>query len=158
MGSPAERRALDFAVARFRQYGCQEAYVMPIAVAAGVNTSSGVAVGILKGKTGRIIVIGGHMDSSGPDIPGANDDGSGAATVIELARVLGGRQHESTGLCCCWGGEEEGLRGSEHFVANYAGIDSVALMLQVDMADGSGELEADPDGARQRYPTVGAAG
>ena len=149
MGSPAERRALEFAVERFRRYGCQEAYVMPMTVAAGVNTSSGVAVGVLKGKTDRIILIGGHIDSAGPEIPGANDDGSGAASVIELARVLGKGTHESTVVFCCWGGEEEGLRGSEYFVANYSRLNDVALMLQIDMADGSGELQADPDGEFQ---------
>jgi len=149
MGSPAEGRALRFAVSRFREYGCQEAYVMPMTVAAGVNTSSGIAVGVLRGKTGRIIIIGGHIDSSGPDVPGANDDGSGAASVIELARVIGKKEHESTVVFCCWGGEEEGLRGSEYFAAHYANMSDVALMLQIDMADGSGNLDADPDGAYQ---------
>ena len=149
MGSPAERSALAFAVDRFRAYGCQEAYVMPMNVAGGVNTSSGIAVGVLRGRTGRIIIIGGHIDSAGPEIPGANDDGSGAASVIELARVIGRSQHESTVVFCCWGGEEEGLRGSEYFAAHYALLDSVALMLQIDMAEGSGVLLADPDGPWQ---------
>ena len=149
MGSPAEQRALAFAAEKFRSYGCQEAYVMPMTVAAGVNTRSGIAVGVLKGRTDRIIVIGGHIDSAGPEIPGANDDGSGAATVIELARVLCKGTHESTIVFCCWGGEEEGLRGSDHFVENYQRIKDVALMLQIDMADGSGELQADPDGEYQ---------
>ncbi|HTR99126.1 MAG TPA: M28 family peptidase, partial [Bacteroidota bacterium] len=149
MGSPAERRALAFAVDRFRAYGCTEAYVMPMTVTEGVNTSSGIAVGVLKGRTGRIIIIGGHIDSAGPEVPGANDDGSGAATVIELARVIGKSQHESTVVFCCWGGEEEGLRGSEYFAAHYPLLDSVALMLQVDMAEGSGVLMADPDGSWQ---------
>jgi putative aminopeptidase FrvX len=130
MGSPAEQRALQFAVEKFRSVGCQEAFLMPIAVAAQVNTSSGNAVGILKGKTDRIILIGGHIDSSGPDIPGANDDGSGAACVLELARVLSQRQNSSTIVFCCWGGEEEGLRGSEYFVNHFDRIDSVALMVQ----------------------------
>ena len=122
---------------------------MPMTDAAGVNTSSGIAVGVLRGKTGRKIIIGGHIDSAGPDIPGANDDGSGVASVIELARVIGKKEHESTVVFCCWGGEEEGLRGSEYFVAHYPDIGDVALMLQIDMADGSGNLDADPDGAYQ---------
>ena len=149
MGSPAEKRALDYAVSKFAAYGCQESYVMPFTRAWTTNTTSGIAVGILKGRTGRIILIGGHIDSAGPEIPGANDDGSGAACVIELARVMGGHQHESTIVFCCWGGEEEGLRGSEYFVKEFPSIDSVALMLQIDMADGSGRLEIDPDGPLQ---------
>ena len=146
MGSPGEQRALDFAVAKFKEYGCQESYIMPFTVAEGVNTRSGVAVGILKGKTGRIILIGGHIDSSGPDVPGANDDGSGSACVMEIARVMGMREHNSTLVFCCWGGEEMGLRGSEYFVNNFPLMDSIDLMLQIDMADGSGHLEMDPEG------------
>ncbi|HXX64924.1 MAG TPA: M28 family peptidase, partial [Bacteroidota bacterium] len=145
MGSPAEAKALAFAVERFKAYGCQEAYLMPMKEAAGVNTTSGIAVGILKGRSSRIILIGGHIDSEGPEVPGANDDGSGAASVIELARVICKSEHQSTVVFCCWGGEEEGLRGSEYFVAHFPEIDSVALMLQIDMADGAGDLEADPD-------------
>jgi hypothetical protein len=149
MGSPAEHRAMAFAVERFKQFGCQEAYVMPMTVASGVNTKSGVAIGILRGKTGRIIVIGGHIDSAGPDIPGANDDGSGAASVIELARVLSKTPHESTLMFCCWGGEEEGLRGSTFFTTAFDKIDSVDLMFQLDMVDGASTLDADPDGEYQ---------
>ncbi len=119
MGSPAEQRALAFAVERFRACGCDTAYVMPITVAAGVNTASGVAVGVLRGPSGRIIVLGSHIDSSGPDIPGANDNGSGTACVIELARVLAQRPRTSTIMFCCFGGEEEGLRGSEYFVDHF---------------------------------------
>ncbi len=152
MGSPAERRALEFAVSKFNEYGCDTSYILPFTVAQGVNTKSGVAVGVKKGKTGRIIVIGGHIDSSGPDIPGANDNGSGTACVIELARVIAKRETESTVLFCCWGGEETGLNGSKYFVDNYPLIDSVALMLQIDMADGASYLIADIDGERSNGP------
>lgn len=152
MGSPAEQRALAFAVEKFREYGCDTTYVLPVMVAEGVNTNSGVSVGVKKGKTGRIIVIGGHIDTSGPDVPGANDDGSGTACVIELARVLCRRKNESTVIFCCWGGEEQGLHGSKHFVTTFPDLDSVVLMLQIDMADGSSFLIADPDGTTESAP------
>ncbi len=153
MGSPAEQRALNFAAGKFKEYGCDTSYVLPMTVAAGVNTRSGVAVGVKKGKTNRIIVIGGHIDSSGPEIPGANDDGSGTACVIELARVICSRETESTVYFCCWGGEEQGLRGSTFFVNNFEHLDSVVLMLQLDMADGSSHLIADPDGSNASAPS-----
>jgi hypothetical protein len=152
MGSPAEQRALDYAVSKFAEYGCQRSYIMPMTVADGVNTKSGVAIGVLKGRTGRIVVIGGHLDSAGPEVPGANDDASGAACVIELARVLARRQNESTILFCCWGGEEQGLEGSKYFVKNFSDIDSVALMLQLDMADGSSTLLMDPEAPDVKAP------
>ena len=152
MGSPGELRALAYAVSKFSEYGCQRSYIMPIANADGINTTSGVAIGVLNGRSGRVIVIGGHVDSQGPEVPGANDDGSGAACVIELARVLAQRQNESTIMFCCWGGEEQGLEGSKYFVKNFEGIDSVALMLQIDMADGAGALTMDPDAPLIKAP------
>ncbi|MGH2567570.1 MAG: M28 family metallopeptidase, partial [Bacteroidota bacterium] len=143
MGSPNERRAMEFATQKFKEFGLDEAYIMPIDRAASelsrslVNTRTGIAVGVLRGSTDRAIVVGGHIDSAGPDIPGANDDGSGSAVVIELARVLSQRQHESTLVFALFGGEEQGLVGSRYFVDHYTDIDKVALMLQVDMANGS---------------------
>lgn len=143
MGSPAERAAMNFAVAKFRSFGLDEAFVMPMREAvsttlgSGVNTNSGIAVGVLKGATDRVIVIGGHIDSASPDIPGANDDGSGSAAVIELARVLKQRANQSTIVFALFGGEEQGLRGSRYFVKHFDRIDSVALMLQIDMTNGS---------------------
>jgi len=143
MGSPNEQRALEFARQKFRDFGLHESYIMPIeraqsyAAQAPVNTRTGIAVGVLKGKTERVIVIGGHIDSAGPEIPGANDDGSGCAVVLELARVLAQRPNESTIVFALFGGEEQGLVGSRYFVDNFPDIDKVVLMLQVDMANGS---------------------
>src|SRR5260221_576660 len=84
---------------------------MPFDRTGRVNTSSGIAVGIKRGATGRIILIGGHIDSAGPEIPGADDDGSGAATVLELARLFGHKPSHSTLVFCCVGGEEQRLDG-----------------------------------------------
>ncbi len=149
MGSPAEQRAMHYALDQLKRFGCQDTFLWKMAVAEGVNTSSGVAVGVLKGETGRIILIGGHMDSAGPEIPGADDDGSGSACVLEVARVLCQRPHHSTLMFCFWGGEEQGLRGSQYFVSSYPGIDSVSLMFQLDMVDGAGPLDIDPDAPHQ---------
>lgn len=149
MGSPAEHRAMEYALARLKSFGCEDTFLMPMTVANGVNTTSGIAVGVLKGKSDRTIVIGGHMDSAGPEEPGADDDGSGAALVLELARVLAQRPHHATLVFCLWGGEEQGLRGSTYFVGHYQGIDNVALMFQLDMVDGKGPLDVDPDGPYQ---------
>ena len=146
MGSPNERQAMLFALGKFREFGLNEASLMEITSAENdmtrslVNTKSAVVIGVLRGKTNRIIVIGGHIDSAGPDIPGANDDGSGAASVIELARVLSKEQHQSTLLFCLFGGEEAGLVGSKYFVQHFTKLDSIALMLQLDMANGTGWL------------------
>jgi len=139
MGSMNERAALKWTAEKFRSFGADSAYVMIVPEARGtINTNSGVAIGIFRGATDSTIVIGGHIDSSGREIPGANDDGSGTACVIELARVWSQRPRRFTMLFAAFGGEESGLVGSRYFVEHYAAIDKVKLMLQIDMA-GSAE-------------------
>jgi Peptidase family M28 len=81
----------------------------------------------LRGRdTTRVVVIGGHYDScvcnvdrfeATADAPGADDDGSGTAAVIELARVMSSRfPHglEATVIFALYSGEEMGLLGSTH--------------------------------------------
>ena len=145
MGSPAERKALQFAVGKFKEYGCDTTFILNFNQYSGGNTSSGTAVGIKYGKSDRIIILGAHIDSAEPEIQGANDDGSGCAVVLEAARVFGSRCTNSTVIFCCFGGEEQGLVGSKSFVQTYPFPDKIDLMLQVDMADGSGTLDLDPD-------------
>ncbi|MDI6804803.1 MAG: M28 family metallopeptidase [Bacteroidota bacterium] len=159
MGSPAEQKALKFAVEKFKSFGCDTTYIMPMAYTARVNTNSGIAVGIKKGVTNRIIVIGGHIDSAGPEIPGANDNGSGSAVVLEVARVLAKHDLQSTIVFALFGGEEQGIEGSKYFVDFFPEIDSVVLMLNVDMANGLGLINIDPHTKRYNAPRwlVGAA-
>lgn len=75
----------------------------------------------LRGTTDpdRYYVVGGHYDSRNSagadgegDAPGANDDGSGTAVVIELCRVLADQEFAGTIVFACYDGEEQGLLGS----------------------------------------------
>src|SRR5262245_48412314 len=77
----------------------------------------------------RIIVVGGHLDSrstsgSSPtqSAPGANDSGSQASLVMEAARVMAGHAFRATVVFVTFTGEEQGLRGSRHFVSQLATI------------------------------------
>lgn len=70
----------------------------------------------------RVIVVSGHYDSRNLDpldatnpAPGANDDASGCAAVIELAHVLSRHQFDSTIVFVCFAGEEQGLLGAAAF-------------------------------------------
>lgn len=81
-------------------------------------------VATLKGAAdpGRIYVVSGHYDSmcSSPtdgkcDAPGANDDASGTAAVIELARVMSKRRFDATIIFMAVAGEEQGLLGAANF-------------------------------------------
>jgi len=73
-----------------------------------------------------VVIIQGHMDSrvSDPmnataDAPGANDDGSGTAAVLEAARVLSKHKFPGTIVYATLMGEEQGLYGGKT-LANYA--------------------------------------
>ena len=70
----------------------------------------------------RIYVVSGHYDSrvSDPmnataDAPGANDDASGVAAVLEMARVMSNQQWDATLVFMAVAGEEQGLFGSAHW-------------------------------------------
>lgn len=83
-------------------------------------------VATLKGtqveSEGRTYVVSGHYDSmcTSPtdakcDAPGANDDASGTAAVLELARVMAKYKFDATIIFMAVAGEEQGLLGSTYF-------------------------------------------
>lgn len=70
----------------------------------------------------RTYVVSGHYDSmcTSPtdatcDAPGANDDASGTAAVLEMARVMAKYKFDATIVFMTVAGEEQGLLGSTHF-------------------------------------------
>ena len=74
----------------------------------------------------RVIVISGHIDSRVTDVmnfsadaPGANDDASGVAAVLEAARVLSQHRFHATLVYAVLSGEEQGLLGGK-ILADYA--------------------------------------
>jgi hypothetical protein len=68
----------------------------------------------------RVVIIGGHIDSRVTDVmdatsdaPGANDDASGVALVLETARLLSKRRFDATIVYVAFSAEEQGLWGAE---------------------------------------------
>ncbi|MDT7543027.1 MAG: hypothetical protein QOE33_2931 [Acidobacteriota bacterium] len=93
-------------------------------------------VATLKGtqalSASRVYVVSGHYDSmctsatdAECDAPGANDDASGTAAVLEMARVMSKRSFAATIVFMSVAGEEQSLLGSTHFAdeAKKAGMD-----------------------------------
>ncbi|MGH9967809.1 MAG: M20/M25/M40 family metallo-hydrolase [Pyrinomonadaceae bacterium] len=83
-------------------------------------------VATLKGtqpeSSDRIYVVSGHYDSmcgsatdAKCDAPGANDDASGTAAVLEMARVMAGFNFDATIVFMAVAGEEQSLLGSTYF-------------------------------------------
>jgi hypothetical protein len=81
----------------------------------------------------QAVILGAHIDS--PNSPGAMDDGSGSAVLLEVARVLDAAQVQpAVDVYLVWFGSEElGLYGSYHFVSTHQELlDRTLAMLQID--------------------------
>lgn len=84
----------------------------------------------------RIYVVSGHYDSRATDVmdatsdaPGADDDASGVAVAMELARVMAGHRPEATIVFAAVAGEEQGLYGAAHMAQQFrdSGADVQAM-------------------------------
>lgn len=104
----------------------------------------------------ELIVIGAHYDHMGasPDgtyWPGANDDASGVALLLEIARLWQehGYAPRRSVLFAAWDAEELGLVGSQHYVDQPVfPLEDTVAMLQLDMVGaGSEQLFVDGGGA-----------
>ncbi len=86
------------------------------------------------GDPSRVVMLGAHLDSV-MDGPGINDNGSGVAMVLEIARWLATRDAEATVRLALWAGEEEGLYGSRDYVAGLSeeGVEAIVGYLDLDM-------------------------
>jgi bacterial leucyl aminopeptidase len=105
-----------------------------------------------KSRPTEIIVLGGHLDSINQGwfggnselAPGADDNASGSASLVEALRVIAGRGQPERTLEFFWyAGEESGLLGSAEIAQSYkAANKDVVAVLQLDMTmfPGSGEL------------------
>lgn len=127
--------ARDWAIAWLQNAGC-EVQVQQFPVQSG--TSENLIV-FIPGTVhpNRFVLMGAHLDSghNGNDIfPGADDNASGAATVMEAARSMIRYNCEYSVLLCLWGAEEAGLVGSYYFASNAASEgDSILAALNLDM-------------------------
>jgi len=123
---------------------------------AAVRTANVVAMlpgadAVLRGQT---IVVGAHLDHLGTSSVGAldpeardairngaDDNASGSAAVLELARLFAARPARRSVIFVNFSGEELGLLGSQYFVEHSpVPVDSIVAMLNFDMV---GRLRAD---------------
>jgi len=131
--------ARDWIYGQFQQIskdcgGCldveKQTFVQPKANRIPEPTTLTNIYAVLKGTTDpdRVYVVSGHYDSmcnlNATDItcdaPGANDDGSGTAASIELARVMSKYKFDATIIFMTVPGEEQGLDGSTYFAKDAA--------------------------------------
>lgn len=122
-------------------------------------------VATLKGTSDpeRFYVVSGHYDSmcSSPtdakcDAPGANDDASGTAAVIELARVMSKRKFDATIVFMTVPGEEQGLLGAAYY-AEQAKVKAMNIegMFTNDIVGGATTKKNSPNRNRVRVFSEG---
>lgn len=102
-----------------------------VATVVGQRTSQNI-IGIKMGTRSprEIVVVGGHADAVRPS-PGANDNASGVAAMLEAARLLAATPTARTIHFVAFGAEELGLFGSRFYVEHPPG--TVVGMVNMDM-------------------------
>jgi len=148
-GSKAYVRAADYAASVFGRLGYRvtsQSVPLPSGKSQGVPVAAGVTQNVIAAPAGYDpaaphLVVGAHLDTVVPS-PGGNDNGSGAAVMLELARLAAS---EPTAMPIVWiafGGEErrrpgvEGATfGSRYYLARLATAERRSLrgMLAIDM-------------------------
>ncbi len=94
-------------------------------------------------RTSARYIICGHYDAIGvrqpgwdwrtDAAPGADDNASGATTVLECARLLAGQKFDFGITFALWSAEEIGLLGSDYYAENLAANDTIIGVINIDM-------------------------
>jgi hypothetical protein len=182
-GSAGERCAGDYIAREFQGMGLRPGgdsgtffQAVPLASVMNPHAPAGTGrnvIGILEGTDSRLrseaVVVGAHYDHLGwggvgslaPDERavhnGADDNASGVAVLIETARALARSRPARTVVFIAFSGEESGLLGSAHYVANPTiPIERTRAMLNMDMVGrlGDGPLIVNGRGTAEEWPAI----
>ncbi|MFT4855741.1 MAG: hypothetical protein ACI8YP_002783 [Algoriphagus sp.] len=163
IGTEGEQKAADYLAEEFKKSGLEPkgtvGYFQPFTVSKPTNPheeavigtdGEGVTgrnvIGFIDNKSENTIVIGAHFDHLGMGGQsslhrgdsaihnGADDNASGTAALVALAKILKHEKHSSNFLFIAFSGEENGLWGSNYFVKNPTiELSTVNYMINMDM-------------------------
>jgi hypothetical protein len=136
--------ARDWIAARFRSIAAKSGGRMTVALDTYLQaktertpravTESSVIATLRGTEPGRTYVMSSHYDdcdgkcTDGAGVaPGADDNGSSVAAVLEAARVMSGTTFRGTIVFACFDGEELGLWGSDHYARELAAAKAPVL-------------------------------
>ena len=130
----------------------------------GQATTSNVLAESRFGNPDNVVMAGAHLDSVNAG-PGINDNGSGSATILEVAEQMAKVEPTNMVRFALWGAEESGLVGAHHYVNDLKANDSaelerIALYLNFDMIGSPNYSRFVYDGDNSAFPvgTGSAAG
>ena len=100
----------------------------------GLATTYNVFAETPGGNPNNVVMVGSHLDSVNTG-PGIQDNGSGSATILEVAEQMANVNPTNMIRFAWWGAEESGLVGSTYYVNNLsqAEQDKITLYLNFDM-------------------------
>ena len=132
-GTPGEEKAAKHLIAEMRRAGLQPV-VQPFQ---GHGTTGRNVIATVPGTMNEAVVIGAHYDHLGTDgkkvFTGADDNASGTAVVVEMARRFAKKPAKRTVILVAFSGEEMGLLGSKFFVNNSPVFEPAVAMINLDM-------------------------
>ncbi|KAI0100643.1 peptidase family M28 [Nemania sp. FL0031] len=114
-----------------------------------INTTN-IIIQTVEGDPENCVMLGAHSDSVGEG-PGINDDGSGSLTLLEVATHLTKFSVKNCVRFAWWAGEEEGLLGSDYYVATLPEEENQKIRLFMDY-----DMMGSPNFAYQIYNATNA--
>jgi Zn-dependent M28 family amino/carboxypeptidase len=130
----------------------------------GVATTENLFAETPGGDPSNIVMAGAHLDSVAPG-PGIQDNGTGSAAILEVARQMSKVKPKNKVRFALWGAEESGLVGSNYYMDTMpqAERDRIALYLNFDMIASPNYVRFVYDGDNSAFPVgpgaaVGPAG
>jgi hypothetical protein len=163
IGTEGEQKAADYLAEEFKKAGLEpkgtEGFFQPFTVSKPTNPhevavigtdGAGVTgrnvIGFIDNQSDKTIVIGAHFDHLGMGGQGslhrgdsaihngADDNASGTAALVALAKIFKQEKHNTNFLFIAFSGEENGLWGSNYFVKNPTiELESMNYMINMDM-------------------------
>ncbi len=163
IGTPGEVKAAEYIAAAFEKIGLEpkgtDGYLQPFNVKKPTSTHEEAVIGtdgegvtgrnvagFIDNKSANTVVIGAHFDHLGYGEEGslhrgdraihngADDNASGTAAIIQIARLLKGKKSNYNYLFLAFSGEENGLWGSNYFSKNSTvDLATVNYMINLDM-------------------------
>ena len=105
------------------------------------------------GNARRVVHAGAHLDSVVPG-PGINDNGSGSASLLEVAEAMADENPVNKVRFSWWGAEELGLLGSTHYVSDLTAkqLAKTAMYLNFDMVGSPNYVRFVYDGDNSAFP------
>ena len=117
----------------------------------GIATSYNILADSAGGDPDHVVMVGAHLDSVNAG-PGIQDNGSGSAALLEVARQMSKVTPLNKVRFAWWGAEEAGLIGSNYYVANLAAADLAKINLYLNF-----DMIASPNYVRFIYDGDGSA-